>query len=319
MTIQLPSRIFENNLSHLLEALGRADESNCPLNLNFEHVKYWIPPAIVALCAMIDVWKERGRKITLVNLEECEALAYLQRVDFFETLGISIPEKFQRHDSSASLVEIQRINPGKEGFRDELSGKLAAVLAGSDDSSNDAYQLTQFSIGEIVSNIRHHAGRHGYISAQYFGKRDWARIGVADAGVGILDSFRRTESPHYRDGMTDQDALEIAMQPWTSSRTHLIAGPYGESPNRGIGLKMILRLALGTGGEMLIASGNAYMHFRSKPSSTPKSLSNNARFPGTMVSVLFDRGQITNFRDLLNAATRGVGLTSSHSDENLFQ
>lgn len=87
----LPSFVFEQNLARLLSILARHSEDDQPLILDFGAVRYWIPAPIVSLCAMIDLWMTRGRKLEFQNHETCEAFQYLQRIDFFEHLGLKLP------------------------------------------------------------------------------------------------------------------------------------------------------------------------------------------------------------------------------------
>lgn len=316
--IRLPAVVYEQNLARLLSTLARHSEDGQPLVLDFGAVRYWMPAAIVALCAMIDSWVDQGREVAFQNHETCEAFQYLQRIDFFQHLGWEFPEKFTRHNPGTSFVAIEKVELGNVGFHDPIAGKVASVIAGTTDSHDEIFQLIQFSVGEIVANVRQHAGRHGFISGQYVERRGWARIGIADCGVGILESFRQNESPHYRKGMTHLHALEKAMQPWVSSRKHLRIGPYGESPNRGIGLKMILRMCMEAGGQMLVVSGDAFFHQAGSGKPTLELLPGEATLPGTVVSILFDRGQIGTFQELLRSARDAVSLTSEHDDTNLF-
>jgi hypothetical protein len=316
--LRLPAVVYEQNLTRVLSTLATHSEDDQPLVLDFGAVRYWMPAAIVALCAMIDSWVAQGREVVFRNHETCEAFHYLQRIDFFEHLGWKLPEKFNRRDAGTSFVAIEKVELGNVGFHDMIAGKVASVIAGTTDSHDEVFQLIQFSVGEIVANVRQHAGRHGFISGQYVERRGWARIGIADCGVGILESFRQNNSPHYREGMTDLDALKKAMQPWVSSRNHLRIGPYGESPNRGIGLKMILRMCIESGGQMLVLSGDSAFHQAGNGHPTFEQLSGSAALPGTVVSVLFDRGQVGNYQQLLKAAQDSVSLTSEHDDTNLF-
>jgi hypothetical protein len=174
---------------------------------------------------------------------------------------------------------------GKADCQDPIAGKIASVIAGTTDPHDEVFQLIQFSVGEIVANVRQHAGRHGFISGPFVERKGWARIGIADCGVGILESFRQNESPHYWEGMTHLDALKTAMRPWVSSKNHLLTGTYGASPNHGIGLKMVLRMCLESGGLMLVASGESAFYQAANGRSTFEQLPGKTTLPGTVVSV----------------------------------
>ena len=314
MIHSFPAMIFEENLPRVLDQLGELDGSTESLEIDLSRAKFWIPSAIVAICAMVTKWRENGREVSFPNCEQCLVSGYLQRIDFFEQIGLMLPETFQRHDPGTSFVVIERIDPGQARLNEPLARKLASCLAGTDDALADAFRFSEFSMGELVANCQQHAMRSGYVSAQYVGMKDWARIGIADAGVGIRESFRLAESPFFREGMSDGEALEMAMQPWCSSKKHQ-KGPYGAPANRGIGLKMVWNMLHQAGGELFIASGNAWRHYKGEKVNHGEM---RARFQGTVVSVRFERGQIDDYVEIWREASRAVNLTPEEDSTILF-
>lgn len=291
------------------------DEGKEEIRLNFDGVKYWIPAAIATMCAMVNRWTSQGRKVGVVNLEACPARGYLQRMDFFDRIGLTLPEDFQRRTPGTSFVELQQILPGIARLHDPVARRLGSCLAGTEDPTNDVLRLAQFAIGEIVANCQQHAGKPGFVSAQYVGGRDWARIGMADYGMGVLEGFRQNAAPDYMEGMTDADALRLALQPWKSSKRHLKSGTYGESPNRGAGLTMIHSMIAESCGEFMIASGDAVARMVGSHPVKIETLDAGRSLPGTVVSILFKRGQIESFQDLLSHAQRAMNLTSEPEDD----
>ena len=313
ITHRLPSKVFESNLPRLLDGFAGMDAGEEPLVLDFRHVEYWIPAAIVFACAMANCWRERGRSVSFLHVGECRAFGYLQRMDFFERVGLKIPEHFNRHDPGTSFVEIQEVFPGPARMKDPVATSLAVCLAGTENRLNDALRFSEYAVGEVVANCQQHAMKPGFAAAQYAARTDSVRIGVADYGIGIRESFRLAVSPHYREGMTDPEALELAMRPWVSSKNHLRTGSYGESPNRGIGLKMIRHMVSDSFGELFISSGRAWTHFRNSGCTTGV-LSHDRRVPGTLVSIRFDRGNVGDFQGMLQAAQAAVGLTTEDAE-----
>lgn len=302
----------------MLGDLATLDSTEEPLALDFLHVEYWTPAAIVSLCAMVNRWIEQGRQIAFENVEESPACSYLKRIDFFDRVGLRLPEKFNRHDSGTSFVEIQQVYPGIARLNEPLSKRLAECLAGTRDESNEVLRFSQYSLGEVIANCQQHAGKPGFVAAQYVASRDWARIGIADYGMGIRESFRNAESPHFRVGMSHSEALEMAMTPWVSSKTHRKSGPYGESPNRGVGLKMILYMLKDSCGEMFISSGDAWRHYHRNGSIEVGTLPGGGEFPGTCVSILFDRSQIDDFQRMVARAGESIHLTPDQGDSKFF-
>jgi hypothetical protein len=164
-----------------------------------------------------------------------------------------------------------------------------------------------------VANCQQHAMKPGFAAAQYSASKDFARVGVADYGIGIRESFRQNGSPHHHEGMSDSEVLEVAMRPWISSKTHLPPGPYGQRSNRGIGLKMIRHMVEDSFGELFLASGSAWIHYTSNAVQhgiLPRAHS----IPGTVVSICFHRGNVVDFPEMLTKAQQAVGLTSEDAD-----
>ncbi len=293
------------------------DCGDAEIGLDFKDVKYWIPCAIATMCAMANRWTSAGRDVRIISLEACPARGYLQRMDFFDRIGLTLPENFQRNTPGTSFVELQQVLPGIARLHDSVAQRLGACLAGTDDPANEVLRFAQYAVGEIVANCQQHAGKPGFVAAQYIGGKDWARIGMADYGMGILEGFRLNNSPDYFEGMTDVDAVALALQPWKSSKRHLKLGPYGESPNRGAGLTMIHHMIAASYGELIIASGNAIAHIRGDNPVKIEPLPGGMSLPGTSVSVLFLRTQIASFQELLVHAQQSMSLTSE-PDEDIF-
>jgi len=72
-----------------------------------------------------------------------------------------------------------------------------------------------------------------------------------------------------------------------------------------------------SGGEFFLCSGDAWVHRRG--TAAPVSGTMRHEIPGTVVSLLFDRGQISDFRALVVEANRALNLTESSSGENMFE
>ena len=318
MNHRLPAKVFEANLPGVLGRLAALDATEEPLVLDFLSVEYWTPAAIVALCAMVNRWIEQGRRIAFENVEESPACSYLQRIDFFERVGLRLPEHFRRRDPRTSFVEIQQVYPGFARLSEPLPKRLAECLAGTTDTGNEVLRFSQYALGEIIANCQQHAGKPGFVAAQYVAAKDWARIGIADYGMGIRESFRSAESPHFREGMSHSEALEMAMTPWVSSKNHRKSGPYGESPNRGVGLKMILHMLKDSCGEMFISSGDAWRHYQRNGRVEAGCLPGGREFPGTCVSILFDRAQIDDFQRMVTKAGEAIHLTPDQGDDKFF-
>jgi len=133
MNYTLPSKVFEANLPRLLHDLAVLDSSEGPSLLDFRRVEYWIPAAIVSLCAIANRWSGQGREVFFQNVQSSPDCGYLQRIDFFERVGLRLPENFHRRAAGTSFVEIQQIDPGTARLNESLARALAECLAGTTD------------------------------------------------------------------------------------------------------------------------------------------------------------------------------------------
>ncbi|MCB1099685.1 MAG: hypothetical protein KDN22_29205 [Verrucomicrobiae bacterium] len=317
-TIQLPAFVFEENLGNLVAALSAGDLEARSIMLDFGNVKYYIPIGVTMVISAVGDWLAHGKEIQFSNHKNNAAFRYLQRIDFFKHAGLLLDEDFERHPSGSAFVPIEEVQIGGGTSSDKSASALATCLVDTEDAMNPVYQLTQYCVGEIISNCKQHSLNRGFASAQYAPKSDMARIGIADRGVGILESFRQNQSPHYRDGMSDADALLLALQPQVSSKTHLPKPAYGHVPNLGIGLSMISQLVAQTLGKLCIVSGTGVLLQDGNRKAESKMLLPGYSFHGTAVSVGFKRSEIVDYKDLQQNAWKAVELTNGQDADSLF-
>lgn len=310
-TIKLPQYVFESNLGELLARLGEC-RSHSEVCFDFQQVAYYIPAAIVSVVAMVNELHVQDVRCSFVNHKDCEAFRYLQRIDLFSEMGLDLPEDFFRRSGSRDFVPVEKIN---SATKPELASSLGECI---DPAGGPAKQVIEFSAGECILNCRQHSRAIGYVSAQYAAKSDFARIGVADCGRGIRGSFRDNRSKFYREGMTDAEAIALAIRPNVSSTADL-PHMYGKSPNAGVGLSMLRDLVRQTLGHMVVVSGSGWWKQDGVRSPKSDGLPGNGFFPGTVCSVCFTRKQIGDYDAMLKEARRKVkGLPEEESDANLF-
>lgn len=167
------------------------------MELNLARVKFWVPGATAALLAAVRRWQESEVPVTFAGIEECEALCYFQRMDVVTLLGIELPEHFHRHSGTSRFVEVKEIGASVMTYTDALPDEIARCIVPNPEHV-DARMLATYIMGEIINNCRQHSRGPGFVSAQVYPQKGEVRIGVADAGIGLRESFRRTRSPHYR-------------------------------------------------------------------------------------------------------------------------
>jgi len=319
MTIALPVNAYEENLPGLIVNLGKADDAD-PIVLDFEPVRFFTPGAIVLVLAKVKSWLSRGKKVFFQYYKTCGAFRYLQRIDFFAQSGIELAEDFQRHETGGRFVVVHRIGGPAADSVEELSTGIAECIfpdADVDDPEESGlFDLIQYSVSELALNVTQHARATGFAMAQHAGRTDLIRVAIADHGIGIARSFIENGSPHWREGMNDADAIELALRPKVSSKGHLTT-PWGESINAGVGLTLLKGIAERTNGNLFIASGSG-VYWRKGNSTVQPLKTITGCFPGTVCSVAFTRSQVQSFPRLMHEAKRATGLLPEGTDLGNF-
>lgn len=318
MNLRLPKYIFEKNVYSFLSILSRvgAEDRIC---LDFQQVKHYIPTAITLLVASIRQWQIEGREVQLINHCQNEAFRYLQRIDFFTALGLDYEEDFQRHAPLGDFVTITKIDSGSARNLDQLIDALVGTLF-PEATYEELYRLLQYALGEIIRNCVQHSCGQGFVSAQYNRATDLIRIGMADNGIGIRESFRGNGSPHFKEGYDDRDCVELALKAEVSSKNH-IKGPYGDPVNAGVGLSIVQAVAAETYGFFVLASGRAvYLKEGNNEGTFYSDLHGNG-YQGTAVAVAFSRKEVYQYAEILMDAKRRIGLITDFKDigKELFQ
>jgi hypothetical protein len=308
LTIPLPPRVSAHELPSFVELLGWGNTQG-KVALDFDGVMFLTPGAIAALVTKVHRWLNDGKKVVFTNHPRCSAFQYLQRINVFKECGIPAPESFRRRDPSGRFVELAKIGgdgPSIESLSTEAACCIAPDLASAEVDVSGPFDCVQYSISEMISNVRQHSGRYGFITAQYLPHNDFTRLAIADCGRGILESFRETASPHWYDQMDDVAAIRTALRPRVSSRSHM-SGGWGDSANpvnAGVGLTLLRELASIVGGDFLVLSGNGAATLQ-----TCGQFADSSRFyQGVVCEMGFPRAKVTNFFTLLSEAKQRVGL-----------
>jgi len=176
----------------------------------------------------------------------------------------------------------------------------------------------QLAAGAETAN-QHSCGT-GFVAAQYNAKTDLVRIGIADNGIGVRESFKGNQSPHFREGFDDRDCLELVLKPEISSRNHL-KGPYDDTENAGVGLSIVEATASETYGHFVLGSGRSVYIRNGQNEGVFRPSLPLEGYKGTVVSVAFSRKEVYCYTELLMDAKRQIGLIPADetTGEGLFQ
>lgn len=303
LVIQLPERVFEEQLSGLLASLETGDPHDA-IEIDISRVKFLTPAAIVSVLARCHGWARNGKSIFLGGVEACEALQYLQRVDFLRHLGIELEERFTRRATTDRFVPVRSLNFAS-GSVDEVASEITRCVLPDTHPEDDVFRALQYAAGELLSNAKYHSGGRAFASAQFFPARNLVRIAVADDGMGIRRSF--TNTSREADAATADSAIRLALTPGVSSALlRPISQPYGGQNHRGVGLSITRILAKEAGGRLTIATEDGWFD-----ELNGREISRTGaphQVPGTLVALTLHRDQIADYAAMHAAAMAEIGM-----------
>ena len=286
------------NADGLLPFLGQLSEHSATpgLMLDFSDLQRVSPAGLAALTALM-VGRDRARlETTVVGLESCGIRDYLRRMNLFRLCGWeSAEEAFVRHDPQGRFVPLEEIHHRV----DDLGAQIAACIApGGEDYEHpnaSLYDTAWYLITEMGNNVRQHSRGIGFITAQTTGSDGFVRIAIADCGCGIPGSLKDA-GLIWTQELPDQDIIERAMASRVSSK--------GQPSNEGVGLTLSSRIVELMGGHMLVASGSGAVIRGADRALTKVSFGERAQFPGTLVTMVFQRSRAADFDSKLSKAKK---------------
>jgi len=310
MIFYIPSDIQGAGLLDFIGDLNGHTNSSGDLSLDFSRLKRITPAGLVIIAANVLRLLRLERAVHFQGLESCSIAAYLQRMDLLKICGKSIPENFQRHDSTGRFVPVRPIDHRV----DQMGHEIALCLApGGEEYAqplSDLYELIWYVFTETANNVRQHSGGLGCAAAQVTRSAGMVRLALADNGRGILRSFQAA-GLEWSQHLTDTEALAKALEPKISCK--------GEPTNQGVGLTLVSRLAKMTKSWLLIASGTGMAQQLPGREMTFSQLPNQGSFAGTLIVLTFRQDSVQAFADLLHAAKIEAGLLQRPRISTIFK
>lgn len=185
------------------------EASNLKIKIDFENLNFVSPIVLAIIVAFIEKLRLRHDvKVDCCNLSSTNS-DYIARMDFFNEVGFSYLENFNRHDGSGRFIPITRIT---EKNYMTMTSKLTRIIQeqweGVDDSVVGALD---WSLAEIIDNVFNHSKTRidGFVTAQYFPSRNRIDFAVIDGGIGIP---RRLRSRAIYNHFSACEALEHAVE-----------------------------------------------------------------------------------------------------------
>jgi len=311
--LTLPKAAGEYGLSAIVPILNKVGD-HAEIVLDFKDVSFYSPAPIVTLLARIRYWRNNGKKVIVINHRTCPATKYLQRIDFFDQLGLQFEEVFIRKPSLTRFVSIKRVTQGSEV--DFISKEVAECMCNNLDNPSDLKESLRYSIGEILTNVVQHSHGEGFICAQRYPRSNMIHVAISDNGIGLQQSFEGTELE--QELTTPIKALQKALEPEVSAALlKPPTNPYHTYVNRGIGLSMVDELIRQTFGCMRVITENA-LYKRVGDTSVRFQEKDDLRCPGVTVELEMNVDEIGNFGELIANVRSQVTPTELDNWDEMF-
>jgi hypothetical protein len=260
IVIHVPdSRDAFHQFSAELTNLPNVDE----VHFDFGKVSFATPGWMISIGAALRQFREEREEIGCkgVNFHH---LTYPAHAGFFRFFGMKFGKALAAASANERFIPITPLLV--EDIKDEAveqmehhgetlqrsSEKLIEVLLQS--HGTPAFQALSYAMREIMRNVVEHSGSTdlAYV-AQFWPGTGVAEIAITDRGIGLAKSL----SSNPKIGrVSDDQALELGVQPGVSSKTWRKQSSRSDWNNSGYGLYMVKGLCVASGGALSIASGS---------------------------------------------------------------
>lgn len=289
--VKLPRRLTLAELPNVLGALEPvlrcpAESNHDLLDVDLGDVEFCTPAGITSLAAAIESASLQKKflhgKIHLPRNQD--VLRYLQRMNFFDEIGIDAPEDFDRRTPDG-------FRPVTHIVDDSISPRIVREMAAAiqechPNIDGGAMESLKTFMNELVENVFYHAASaiDCLICVQAYRRKSTVELAIADAGRGIRPCM--LDSSKFGGQITDDfSAIELAIQQNVSALP---------DPRRGIGLWLATELVRRNEGTMTILSNDGGL----KIDRLGAHREDGMIWPGTFIAVEFRLDRPINTNDV---------------------
>lgn len=257
MQIVLPNSAHLQNIAGFIRKYSPADGTELRVRMN----RRWIHvhPFALAMTACAGAEARRRHMRTVGRVPRISSVRYLLRMKLFDFLRLDPGIEITEHEEAGRFIPITQIHT-TEDLRDAITNLIPLLHA-----PRNVADPIKYVFSEMVRNVLEHANSPvgAFVCAQYYRREQRLSIGIADAGVGILSSIRRSHQV-----TTSRDAISLALRPGVTGATRR---PGGTEFNAGAGLFFTKSIAALSRNFFAIYSGNAlYKLLRAREGPDPE-------------------------------------------------
>lgn len=252
MRVGLPDRSYLADLERFLSAVD--DDGSNDLVFTPKQGLFSLHPLVLCMIvALADNSRQNGGSVTVEGLIPNASTRYLQRMGLFDLMGVETELPVVAHDPSGRFIPLTRINNNADLTRFVTDFvPLLHATPGEADS-------VKYVLFELVRNVLEHAGtqERGAIAAAQVTKSGRLLIGVADCGIGVMESLRRSHA------VSDHKAaVDLAFRPGVTGTTAQFGG---NETNGGAGLFFMKAMSTLARHHMVMVTGDTLMKLLRQP------------------------------------------------------
>lgn len=249
MTIVVPSVI---DLSSAERVIGSLDTNPGEvMSISFDNsAESNIHPSILcAIAATAFSTQAAGGEVELTPNAPVPEL--VRRMGLTQALGLPDGSLPYLPDATGRYIPVQRVR--NNGEISALVTDFVPLLHAEPVTA----RAVSYVLHELLRNVIEHSGSaSGAFVAADLDAGGCVRVGVADSGIGVPRSIRRSHTAH-----SDRDALGLALQPGVSGTTSRFGG---NETNGGAGLFFMRSMCAVSGQSLVLASGGSFVRMESR-------------------------------------------------------
>ncbi|RME60139.1 hypothetical protein D6779_02705 [Candidatus Parcubacteria bacterium] len=281
-----------NSLGWLVRQL-QGVPSGVDLNVDMSDLGFVNPVGLAVLTAFLKKHQRNGNRISIQDPRNQNVMDYINRVGFYDQIGVHREYPWQKHDPAGRFIELQ--NPGSEEEGERAVSDIVKILQHNSANLQGVLDGIEYAFYEIVNNVFHHAQSpvSGVLAAQFYTDEfrpgqgmlrvaGRVEIAVVDMGQGIYGSMSKRFSLSG-----NEEAIRKALKPRVTSRPEY---------NSGEGLFFTSEIIRENQGSMVIYSHDGGM----KITADKMTYEPGAFWPGTIVWMQFQAERTLDLQALFN-------------------
>lgn len=237
--------------------------------------------------AILAAWCEHFAAEVKLRPKHARVERYLANTGYQKVVEDAVTLDAPQWDSE-NHVALTRVDRQEQDAADRVASRLSDLFVRHSNLDESLHSPLTIVFAELIENVYRHAESNygSFVMAQAYPDALKIHITVVDTGIGIYDSFRRTNDAKILNRCrSDRAAIDMATEKRVTSKS---------DRHSGYGLFLVTRLVELNGGQLRITSGRARKEiatFKKKftnAKSVRTTFEENLPWKGTEISLMFD-------------------------------